>query len=405
MKRCRLIAGAVVVMTVGIIMQPHRASACLSVVMSGNPPVAIASEEAIILYDETSGTEQFIRGATFQTAHPDFGFLVPTPTAPTLAPVTDSPRLFDALRAEMEPEKIVHHIYGWYPVETDSVSTGAVPGAARPTPPKSWVAARVQRVGDLDTAVLRASDALSLTHWLTRHGYAVRPAVAEYLAPYIRHGWFITAFRVANDVARERVGRGDDVSATIDLDPIRMTFHTPRPFYPYREASDAVSVPVPNGLDYRTTRPRLRVFYVGTERRTGQLENIDRAGDAETPISWSATVPVARRLTTSRGQITNILALSAASVGSYLTVFNDEQTTRPRSDLFFVPSADQAEIKPPPIESNVYINCASDTDDSACEPIRARESRKRVLLAVTLVLSVVAGIGYAVKRWGIRPLR
>lgn len=41
--------------------------------------VRIAEESAIVIWDETTRTQHFIRRATFDTDAPDFGFLVPTP--------------------------------------------------------------------------------------------------------------------------------------------------------------------------------------------------------------------------------------------------------------------------------------------------------------------------------------
>ena len=45
--------------------------------------------DAIIVWDPVKKVQHFIRRATFDTKSPDFGFLVPTPTMPKLAPVED----------------------------------------------------------------------------------------------------------------------------------------------------------------------------------------------------------------------------------------------------------------------------------------------------------------------------
>ena len=52
--------------------------------------VDIAEESAIIIWDAATKTEQFIRRASFKTDAKDFGFLVPTPSKPTLAEADDS---------------------------------------------------------------------------------------------------------------------------------------------------------------------------------------------------------------------------------------------------------------------------------------------------------------------------
>lgn len=88
----------------------------------------------------------------------------------------------------------------------------------------------------------------------------------EWLDPYVRGGYFVTAFRVAG---------GDPV-----LSPVCMSFQTPAPFYPYRE---------PDSTAPRTGRS-LRVHYLGATRVAGHLG--DTAG-----ADWNANVLCSRRLT------------------------------------------------------------------------------------------------------------
>src|ERR1051326_3386095 len=64
-------------------------SAC-AVAPPQNKTVEIADESAIIVWDSATGTEHFIRRATFKSAAQDFGFLVPTPTKPELAEADDA---------------------------------------------------------------------------------------------------------------------------------------------------------------------------------------------------------------------------------------------------------------------------------------------------------------------------
>src|SRR5947209_5509893 len=64
-------------------------SRACSVASPANKPVEIADESAIIVWDSATGTEHFIRRATFKSAAQDFGFLVPTPTKPELAEADD----------------------------------------------------------------------------------------------------------------------------------------------------------------------------------------------------------------------------------------------------------------------------------------------------------------------------
>jgi len=55
---------------------------CMTIALGG-VPVSVASETAIIVWDEKTHEEQFIRLANFATDAKDLGFLVPTATPPT----------------------------------------------------------------------------------------------------------------------------------------------------------------------------------------------------------------------------------------------------------------------------------------------------------------------------------
>src|SRR5262252_1646567 len=82
MKRLFLVPPLVLVCLVSL------SEACAPVMREGGR-VAIASESALIVYDEKTKTEHFIRRGTFDTRVPYFGFLVPTPTKPEIEAVPD----------------------------------------------------------------------------------------------------------------------------------------------------------------------------------------------------------------------------------------------------------------------------------------------------------------------------
>jgi hypothetical protein len=96
-------------LTAVLCWRPPSVRAC-AVASPHNTPVAIADESAIIIWDEQSQTEHFIRRASFTTGAKDFGFLVPTPTLPSLA---EAPTLAEAsddaftLLAKVTAPKIV----------------------------------------------------------------------------------------------------------------------------------------------------------------------------------------------------------------------------------------------------------------------------------------------------------
>src|SRR5262245_66273162 len=96
--------------------------------------VGITAESALIVYDEKTKTEHFIRRANFDTATPYFGFLVPTPSVPQLAEMADS--TFDVLEewtaAEIKYETKVRYVSMFDTIKTNSFARRAAPAAAAP---------------------------------------------------------------------------------------------------------------------------------------------------------------------------------------------------------------------------------------------------------------------------------
>jgi hypothetical protein len=67
----------------GALLAP-AAPACCSVSARGIP-VVNADQTVIILWDAATGTEHFIRQASFKSEADNFGFLVPSPAEPELS--------------------------------------------------------------------------------------------------------------------------------------------------------------------------------------------------------------------------------------------------------------------------------------------------------------------------------
>src|SRR5262249_17721034 len=74
------------------LLPPPASRGCASV---GRERVAIDQEEALIVWDAKKKVQPFVRRASFRTRAKDFGFLVPTPSRPTLAAAPD--KVFEAL--------------------------------------------------------------------------------------------------------------------------------------------------------------------------------------------------------------------------------------------------------------------------------------------------------------------
>src|SRR5262249_43733696 len=222
---------------------PRPARGCAAV-WEGGSHVAIAGESALVVWDEKTKTQHFIRRASFRTKVPYFGFLVPTPTRPTLAEAPDE--VFRKLEDWTKPETRTERRYVW-PFSMSASLDGEGGTALVELLDR-------QRVGGLDAAVLKATDSKALREWLQMHGYDARPQLTGWLEPYIRKGWIITAFQIA---------KKDKQEDSLSTQAVRMSFRAERPFFPYREPAD----PHPGaGNPWRL----LRVFLRSEERRVGK---------------------------------------------------------------------------------------------------------------------------------------
>lgn len=288
--------------------------------------VTINEEAAVIVWDAQRRTEHFIRTASFSGAE-DFGFLVPTPTKPELAEARDALRTVSTL---IKPKVLTEERFDGFnftPVlfafllshrsaELDTTAVG-----------KSAVRVLEERqVAGYDAVILEADSATALNQWLAKHGYESRPALAEWLEPYVQARWKITAFKIA--------ANGDRFSTS----PVRMSFTTDRPFFPYREPADL------RGEKASSSIPRsLKVFLLSDARMQGTLGTQAWPGE----VRWANRVevafrePIAEDCGLNRQQLPNNL---------WLTAFEDNASPRPSIDeVFFSTASVQNITTPPPI--------------------------------------------------------
>jgi hypothetical protein len=336
--------------------------------------VTTVDEGALIVWDAKNKVEHFVRKAHFRATGYDFGFLVPTPNRPLLDIADDA--VFDALSAitaaKIEYSEEVRYTEapfggfgcgGMFPGAKFAASDAA--GAPKSAPRAGGVdVLETKRVGDYDAAVLvfRAGDgdnsgpkegAEALTKWLQKHGYEATPATAKWLEWYVQNGWCLTAFKVsgapnADGPQPPKTEKGPPLPPRdLNLKPVRMSFRTEKPFYPYREPEVAPTGPPTGG-----TR-KLRVFVAAESRYEGKL------GDGANPwpgrTVWAGK-PNAATLgsvfTTASGKPDGAKApfqLPASGEGFTLTEFEDASSPRPGTDeVYFAPAADQAPVERPP---------------------------------------------------------
>ncbi len=312
---------------VGVLAVPSSVDAC-AVALPRDVVVEVASESAIIFWDEKAKTQHFIRRATFTASAPgstpvkDFGFLVPTPALPILEEVDD--KAFDELATITAPK-----------TETRPRPTGGgcAPGCGAAMAPAvkadmSTVEVLAEkRVGGYDAKVLKANDADALTKWLNERGYEVRPALSRWLKPYVDKGWVVTAFKIANDPSAT-------ATAAVGSAAVRMSFNIDAPFFPYREPDDV--------RDAKSPR-LLRVFMIADQKLNGTLGAGAGAWEGKTAWAgkpgaevWKDTLPYLKIPGFAPGEET------------WLTEFEDGSSPRKGdTDLTFAPAADQTPVQRP----------------------------------------------------------
>jgi hypothetical protein len=326
MRKLTLIA-----LCAALAVQPSRAC-CPAFPPGPDTTVKIADQEIVVVWNPTTRTEHFIRRASFDSRVKGFGFLVPTPTEPALGEV--NAKLFDDLRGEIEPRIVYKTQYrpqlgalvllpflamrqGFAP------AAGAARGldmvTAKAFEPPVEVLQQV-RVAGFDAAVLKASDATALAAWLEANGYDARPALREWVTPYVAAKWIVTAFKFAADAGEVSTGA------------LRMSFETDRPLFPYRVPTDQLA-PAGKGNT-------LRVFFVGPGRASGAL------GEAKAP--WAGQVKYASNAP--RIPVNLLLGDAVPLVdnvsGAWLTAFEDGTWPSGTEDLWFSTDAAGAELIP-----------------------------------------------------------
>lgn len=309
---------------------PRPARPCAIATRSSAERVEVADETAIIVWDEARKVEHFIRTVSFSTESVGpFGFLVPTPSRPELGEVPLA--VFSQLHRAVASAREVHGTsLGLSCVTLDGMFMKKSKSVDRGDPVR--VLERTSVAG-YDVAVLESDSATALADWLSSHGFSSRPQLAEWLAPYVAARWKLTAFRFS----------GSD-EATTPTAAVRMSFAAGRPFFPYREPSDAT----PTRLPWRT----LRVHLVGGRRMTGSLDDDGQAGGGR---AWPGELEYAGPLPDLAAMLRGAVPDGALPERPWLTSFLDPSVTRPPGELYFSPSRD-AEPVIVPIEIDDQID-------------------------------------------------
>lgn len=258
--------------------------------------VRMVKEDAIIVWDRERNIEHFIRKAQFNHGGKDFGFLVPTPTTPTLAAAND-----DAFKLLTDVSKM--------PEWTLPFSGGGGIGGGSGGFGSTVVVRQSKEVGQYQAASLEASNLEALQAWLKKNEYESSNELMQWLAPYVKNRWIINAFRISR-----KASEGDT-----EMTPIRLSFRTPRPFYPYRE-------PKAKG-----EARHLRLYVIADRSVTGHLT------DGLSEESWLGPAKKLDFPEERRAELAQKLGMTEPQLpeSMKLTVFNDVAPIRQSKDVVF----------------------------------------------------------------------
>lgn len=193
---------------------------------------SLAYEQALIVHDAVKGREHFIREIVFRAGNETFGFVVPTPTLPEVAKVDKSP--FSSLRERFPYEIPPPGLTG----RGEGIGLGALGGLGHGGGGGVTVV-DVQKVGSFTAFVLAADDAAGLAKWLKDNGLVSTPETDPWLSHYVKAKFYFVAMRY--DPASDKEKKPADPAAKIaperteKAEVVRISFDTPRAYYPYYE--------------------------------------------------------------------------------------------------------------------------------------------------------------------------
>lgn len=275
-------------------------------------------EQVLAIYDPAKEQEHFIRQLAFRNAKEPFGFVVPTPSRPTVAKVDGSP--FAELAKRFSPEQG----FGLMGLGLGG-GAGSGHGATRGAQPKVTVLSK-ERIGSFTAFVLAASDAGALTTWLKQNQFETTTESRAWLEHYVAVGFYFTAFRYEPDSAV--------AGKALKSETVRISFATPLPFYPYREPEHPTGDP---------ELPRvLAVWFVSPERAVPVASDSDpTGGHLKRPWTEDTVHPgtTASELRPTLGALADLLP-GAPDAPLVVQTFEDQKTSRKGwGDVVLVPES------------------------------------------------------------------
>ncbi len=175
-------------------------------------------QKAVIFYDK--GVETLVVSATFQGNANDFGWVIPTPSKPTVAKGSDE--LFTSLQT----------LTG-VGIENPIPMYGL--GTSQDVAKEGVTVIETKQVDYYDVTVLSSTDKKSLVNWLKDNKYNFPSSASYILDSYINNGWYFVAMRI-NPESLEWSDSTNKLR-TGHATPVSISFETANIVYPLKISS------------------------------------------------------------------------------------------------------------------------------------------------------------------------
>lgn len=212
--RIRLVASLIL----SALALPAAADACGLAMPAAAEPPYLSEEQVLIVWNEQTKIEHFVREVRFEKANQTFGFIVPTPTKPEIAKVEKSP--FPDLDRDAPYPTFSGLGLGGFG-HGGGGGTGMGYGGGSAVEVKD-----VKRIGRFKAFTLAAHDATGFRKWLDDNGFATTPELDKWSGHYIDLGFHFVAFRY--DAKK-------DEAPGMTSETVRISFESELPYYPYFE--------------------------------------------------------------------------------------------------------------------------------------------------------------------------
>ncbi|MFO0551157.1 MAG: DUF2330 domain-containing protein [Polyangiaceae bacterium] len=193
---------------------------------------SLSYEQVLIVYDEKTSTEHFIRQVTFKEGATTFGFVVPTPSRPEVAKVATPP--FASLRRQFP---FASYGSGLGHGAGSGTGQGFGSGAG------SVTVLETVKVGSFTAFILAADDNKALAKWLDDNGLKSTAETDAWLAHYVQLKFYYVAMRYDPPEQTEKKDAIKQDNA-VKAETIDISFKTPAPYYPYLEPKHPTNLPV-----------------------------------------------------------------------------------------------------------------------------------------------------------------